>query len=89
VVVEVAAGRAVEVAAECRPQQAVRRPWAPEPQHAPRLAPQVVRAVRLVLARERAVQCVRERVLVARSREPARADQAETLPRVAAPLLAN
>jgi hypothetical protein len=81
----VVAGRAEEeevvVVVAGRPPQAVHLLWAEAWEHDPQAV--------LALARARAAQCVRERALVAHDREPARADQAETLPRAPAPLPAN
>jgi hypothetical protein len=92
-VVVAAVGRAREAAVECRPRPAVRRQWAEawarEPQHDPRLAPRAVRVGQFALAQARAAQCVRERALVARDREPARADQAQMSEPAPGPRLAN
>jgi hypothetical protein len=60
-----AAGRVWEVAVECRPRPAVRRPWAVDTRRDPRLA----------LPRARAAQRARARAPVARDREPALAAQ--------------
>ncbi len=99
VVVVVGRAEAEAEAGECRQQPAVYLPWAEAWEHDPRLVPQAVRLGRLALPQVRAAQCVREpalvaqcvraRGLVARDREPARADPAETLRRVPAPLPAN